>query len=374
MSLDEARARCGLEPDKANGTKYSWELKAPAAAGFGGAAGGAFGAGKVDGEKPADVSQYVTEQEGKFVATSRTGRRIGVYATRQEAEDAVRSMMDTAAKQKGMKPMQKRRLDDDDVEALSNAVGGAVDDNEAGFQSWAKSVFDAQMDLILKELDKAAGRKGVKKDMSDDEKKRLRDLRVQEMLNEVAKQFNGKLADSYVKTLRQSAEDSIDAMGFGTSFNVRDPKIAKWVSEKIVRLSAQVSETTELELKKAIRAGLDAGEDYDQIRDRVVGALGDQMAPSHRPMTIARTEGIDAANFGAFESFQQSGMVKGMEWLATGDDRTRPTHVMANGQVRPLGEPFSVGGSELRWPGDSELGAEPEEICGCRCTVIPVLL
>lgn len=90
---------------------------------------------------------------------------------------------------------------------------------------------------------------------------------------------------------------------------------------------------------------------------------------------IARTESLTAMAAGREEAFRQqieSGRlapenVEGT-WSATGDDRTRHSHQAMNGQVRRFGEPFQApSGALMRFPGDTSLGAGPEETIGCRC-------
>ncbi len=56
-------------------------------------------------------------------------------------------------------------------------------------------------------------------------------------------------------------------------------------------------------------------------------------------------------------------------WDAIVDDKTRDTHLEVNGTVVPIDEPFIVGGYEMMYPGSEELGAGPEEIINCRCSV-----
>ena len=92
----------------------------------------------------------------------------------------------------------------------------------------------------------------------------------------------------------------------------------------------------------------------------------------NRAATVARTEIHNAYVGGMHDAFNV--IVDGTpetqwvhRWLATEDDRTRPTHVEADGQVRPFGVPFEVGGSLMLAPGDPTLGAPAEEIINCRC-------
>ena len=57
-------------------------------------------------------------------------------------------------------------------------------------------------------------------------------------------------------------------------------------------------------------------------------------------------------------------------WIATNDEKTRPSHVEAHGQRVPLDALFAVGLDDLEYPGDPN--GSPEEIinCRCRCTIL----
>jgi hypothetical protein len=126
-------------------------------------------------------------------------------------------------------------------------------------------------------------------------------------------------------------------------------------------------------VRKAIEAGRpvnadDLGKIMRQLRD-----LNVQL----RAKTIARNESITALRAGRHEGFVQlleTGRVSEDQlersWDATGDDRTRLSHLAMHGQkVTGLSAPFvsPVTGARMMFPGDASLGAPAEEVIQCRC-------
>jgi hypothetical protein len=87
-----------------------------------------------------------------------------------------------------------------------------------------------------------------------------------------------------------------------------------------------------------------------------------------RSERIARTEIVAASNKGALVSAQATGLTLKKSWLSTRDDRTRESHVDADGQTKALAEPFLVDGEQMEAPGDPS--ASPGLVINCRCTVI----
>ena len=92
-----------------------------------------------------------------------------------------------------------------------------------------------------------------------------------------------------------------------------------------------------------------------------------------RGNVIGRTETLRALNGGRDEALRQlkdTGAVKDPHikriWDATGDSRTRETHLQADGQtVVGMDEPFSIGGFSMMYPGDPDGPAQ--ESIQCRC-------
>jgi hypothetical protein len=55
-------------------------------------------------------------------------------------------------------------------------------------------------------------------------------------------------------------------------------------------------------------------------------------------------------------------------WDTIGDRLVRASHVAANGVMLPNDGIFNIGGSQLRFPGDTGLGAAFRELVNCRCS------
>lgn len=57
-------------------------------------------------------------------------------------------------------------------------------------------------------------------------------------------------------------------------------------------------------------------------------------------------------------------------WGTVGDERVRPEHRAADNQDQDLNAPFIVGGQQMRYPGDTSLGASLKNVINCRCSSI----
>jgi 2'-5' RNA ligase len=61
-----------------------------------------------------------------------------------------------------------------------------------------------------------------------------------------------------------------------------------------------------------------------------------------------------------------------MEWVTMHDDKVRESHRDVSGDQRPVGEPFTVDGVDMPYPG--YMLAPPELWIGCRCVLRPALM
>lgn len=86
---------------------------------------------------------------------------------------------------------------------------------------------------------------------------------------------------------------------------------------------------------------------------------------------LVRTEGTNAANLAtltaATDIFDEDDLLK--EWISALDERTRPAHAAANGQIKPFKQPFIVDGENLQRPADPSGSAG--NVINCRCSSAP---
>lgn len=85
-----------------------------------------------------------------------------------------------------------------------------------------------------------------------------------------------------------------------------------------------------------------------------------------RAISVACNEAQAHSNIRQFDLEKSKGM-KYKIWFAELDERTRATHWLADGQKKPIDEPFDIGNSKLQFPMDISLNAELKEIINCRC-------
>lgn len=154
------------------------------------------------------------------------------------------------------------------------------------------------------------------------------------------------------------------AARFGLAFDLDAAYVAEFIDARANMLAGQVTDTTYQAIKAALAEGVQAGEGIPDLAARLRHVF--DQASQARAVTIARTEVISAYNGAgtAVASAYGPEVVAGQEWIATRDSRTREQHLERDGEVVPVGRPFSGG---LAYPGDPS--APAGEIVNCRCTV-----
>lgn len=126
---------------------------------------------------------------------------------------------------------------------------------------------------------------------------------------------------------------------------------------------ATLGQTSVFDVMKEVTRilGVDAG------KRQIVGGI------AARAETIIRTETMRVFNLSNYSQMQATAQqVPDMQkqWVATGDSRTRDSHLRAHGQVVGVNEKFMVGSSEMDYPLDPTAPAKETIHCRCRMRVV----
>jgi 2'-5' RNA ligase len=184
------------------------------------------------------------------------------------------------------------------------------------------------------------------------------------------------ILDALTVTFVDTAQ-AASGQGGDDSLVERASRYAVEARNRLVTVPQQVFEA----VRDVVTQGINEGASIPDLREQILGLLtfdseAGKAEWAWRAERIARTEVHAAMSAAQYEGHRMLQDLLGRpiqrEWLATlGDDRTRPSHVAANGQRVSLDEPYLVGGAALRWPGDPE--APAREVINCRCAEIPIV-
>lgn len=188
----------------------------------------------------------------------------------------------------------------------------------------------------------------------------------------VAKSFSREV-EQEIKYLNLNIESKQDTI---------DNDIMNYITTHSVEQSAIILETTRKEMQTIIsgvllnsalsEAPLTQVQIGAELKQKFIDRTGgrvDTIAITETNTVAERVKLIER-NALALIISQQSTRSLVDTWNTTLDEKTRPAHVLADRQEVPHGRPFTVGGEQLRHPGDMSLGASLSNTINCRCGVI----
>jgi len=147
------------------------------------------------------------------------------------------------------------------------------------------------------------------------------------------------------------------------------PRLGEILSRETVRVATRIDDTTRALLKRQLSAGLEAGEDYRKLADRVQGVMGNNRS---RAIMQARNAVGQTLSIARHEGHLASGMTHKIWIHSRGPGLRRPSHVAAESVYRsapvPIDQPFMIDGYALMYPRDPS--GPPEEIINCQCLQI----
>jgi SPP1 gp7 family putative phage head morphogenesis protein len=141
--------------------------------------------------------------------------------------------------------------------------------------------------------------------------------------------------------------------------------LATEAGKQIVNIAASLVRV----IQEKIMDGVRAGKSNDEIA-REIRAAAPEIS-KNRAATIARTETHNSALAAIDATLQYKNIVvKTKTWWSAADSRVRDSHREVHGETIDYDQPFTVGDSQMMRPGDGSMGAGPEEIVNCRCSIL----
>ncbi len=127
----------------------------------------------------------------------------------------------------------------------------------------------------------------------------------------------------------------------------------------------EVNATTRRQLEKAITEGAGKGLSVEDIADELRGVF--DKAIKQRARLVATNTVVFGVNEGQMAVAEKQGY-RYKVWMSQRDEKVRVTHTHADGQARPIMDPFLVGGYLMMHPG--AFTASIKETVNCRCTLV----
>lgn len=144
------------------------------------------------------------------------------------------------------------------------------------------------------------------------------------------------------------------------AFDVIDPAAVAECRRLALQLAGEVTATTKHSVRLEIAAGLEAGESYSEIGDRL-----EEFFSPKRARVIAHTEATRAMHAGQCETWKELG-IRRHTWLASSD--ACESCRFLDGETVPVGRPFIVRSSG---PAAYRAILHPPAHPSCRCTTTP---
>jgi hypothetical protein len=218
-----------------------------------------------------------------------------------------------------------------------------------------------------------------------------RQRQLMQSIERTVNELEGRLVGLTAETVTQANElgalsvtEPLRAIGLQTAYYRPSTRqaamLVDYSSDLIRNVSSEVIGKINTQIKLAALGTVDSG----LVMKRITQILGVDDGGRYivggialRSERILRTEtmrvyNLAAASQGKATAEQLPGTLK--RWMATGDSRTRASHLAAHQRYYndpiPVAEPFIVGGEELDYPLDPS--GSPENTINCRCRYILV--
>lgn len=180
----------------------------------------------------------------------------------------------------------------------------------------------------------------------------------------------GEMRKAALATLDEAGAELFREIGDDDVFTMPPARAQKFIAQRENLLSG-VADDVFARVRTELQAGLDAGESTGKLAARIKDEFNG--IDEGRALTVAQTETGAAYGVARQDAMDQAG-VEWKEWLTSGLDNVRATHLEAEGQRVRTNDAFQIGTAKLVAPGVpfSPEDNDPGEIINCHCVAIAV--
>lgn len=201
-------------------------------------------------------------------------------------------------------------------------------------------------------------------------------------VNKIATAYiNDQIPDIYMLNYNYSAKDIEAGMSHKISFEMANQRAIQnlvlhddhfFLPRKILDPKKDIPWNMKM-INAEILQGIYQGESVKKMALRLMNVENMNYKSAIRSARTIVTTVENKAKDDSAKAAEKKGVILKKCWVTIGDHRTRDWHIQAGidyGDVQkaiPIDEPFIVNGEKLMYPGDTSLGASPNNIYNCRC-------
>lgn len=253
-------------------------------------------------------------------------------------------------------PWEGTEWENRDLELLWRAVDSRKDREKRRLQSTARAMYDDMKDMVMEKLSGQRNRQTVE------------DIGIDDLFDqtEAKRNISRKASPELLRTIRRGFETGSINMAIDVTFN-QDSQIVQKALQDTVARTQNIAQTTRDQLARVVTQAVDEGKTTDELATMLESTFND--IKNNRSHVVAQTMGNQSFEAGQSASFETAGITS-RKWLSQRDGVVRDAHQTADGQTSEVGGTFTVGGYELKYPGDPM--GPPEQTINCRCSQLPV--
>lgn len=169
-----------------------------------------------------------------------------------------------------------------------------------------------------------------------------------------------------------STETSVRQAGFINETNNKE--ISKAFIDSVTALAIVLRESgTQLNFNNESQRKFISETSSDMFLERAKNRINTiAITETQQPAETAKLNTAQSIALVAAQQDNEEGVVELpmtlKEWNTILDNRTRPAHAVADGQVVAVNTPFIVASEQLMAPGDTSMGASVGNVANCRCS------